>query len=179
MQMVKRVTRGVVLIGVLSMLGIIGGVPSAVATTSPIIASYNGGSIDLSQGWGTATVCVVTNTGANCFATPGDYQTWQSSQAQRVAALPLSGCSSNLKLYQNLNYGGNELIVSATLIWVNLANYSFSNVVSSYQVGACPVSMTGGPNGSGSVYPGATSAGSNVSWIGTAWNDRIQSVYIY
>jgi hypothetical protein len=39
--------------------------------------------------------------------------------------------------------------------------------------------MTAAANGGGDVYPGATSPGSDVSWIGTAWNDRVQSVYVY
>lgn len=155
---------------------------SSAATTTGVVASYDGATLNLSQSWGTATVCVVATSGTNCFTTPGDYQTWRSTQLRAspaAGALPLAGCSASLSLYQNLNYGGLSLIVTTPLVWINLSSYGLGNAVSSYQVGGCSVSMTDGANGSGNVYPGATSAGSNVSWIGTAWNDRINSVYIW
>jgi hypothetical protein len=144
-----------------------------------VIASYNGGSIDLTQGWGTATVCTVTATGTNCFTTANDYLSWASSQQSSLATVsPAISCSPGLELFQNISYGGNELILTAPSIWINLSTYSFSDETSSYEVGSCAVTMTDGPNGSGSIYPGATSPGSDVSWIGTAWNDRLQSVYL-
>ena len=164
-------------------LGVLGTVPiSSAASATGVVASYDAATLNLSQSWGTASVCVVATSGTNCFATQSDYQTWQSTQTMTSPALgasPLAGCSASLSLYQNLGYGGLYLIVTAPLVWINLASYGFANSVSSYKVGGCSISMTDGANGSGNVYPGATSAGSNVSWIGTAWNDRINSVYIW
>jgi hypothetical protein len=155
---------------------IIGGPVASASTASDVIASYNGGTIDLSTGWGTAKVCVVSNSGTTCFSSQSEYQ---SSLSTNVTFVPLTSCSSGLQLYQDVSYGGNELVLSQTGTWINLSAYSFSDVVSSYKVGACNISMTDGSGGSGNVYPGATSAGSDVSWIGTAWNDRVQSVYIF
>jgi len=160
----------------------LGGVQLAsAASTSEVTASYNGGTIDLSQGWGTATVCAVTETGTHCFMTQSAYQLWLTTQSDLSGLLPAGsvGCSTGLALFQNISYGGRELDIYVTSIWINLSTYSFSDELTSYKVGACSISMTGASNGGGSVYPGATSAGSDVSWIGTAWNDRVQSVYVY
>lgn len=171
-----------VVVSLLSM-GALGTMSISSAATAPdVVASYDGGTLNLSQSWGTATVCVVATSGTNCFTTQGDYQTWESTQTKNSPATGVSllaGCSASLSLYQNLGYGGLSLIVTSPLIWINLASYGLGNAVSSYMVGGCSVSMTDAANGSGNVYPGATSAGSNVSWIGTAWNDRINSVYVW
>jgi len=178
----KRLHRlGQVLVVVLSvtLVGLTGSVQLASATPgAQVFASYNGGTLNLSQGWGSATVCDVTGTGTYCFSSQSAYEAWLSSTAGESQVQPLTSCSSGLKLYQNIDYGGDELIVTSTFLWINLAAYSFADQVSSYNVGACSIIMTDGTNGSGDVYPGATSAGSDVSWIGTAWNDRVQSVYI-
>jgi hypothetical protein len=150
------------------------------ADTSEVTASYNGGTVDLSQGWGSAKVCAVTETGTHCFETQSDYQEWITTQSDLTGLLPDGvNCSTGFDLYQNISYGGTELVIYVTSIWLNLSTYSFSDELSSYKVGACSMSMTDAPNGGGNVYPGATSAGSDVSWIGTAWNDRVQSVYVY
>jgi hypothetical protein len=164
------------------LMGALGGVQLAsAASTSGVTASYNGGTIDLSQGWGTATVCAVTETGTDCFTNQSDYKVWLSDQSDLSGVVPETSlnCSTGLELFQSISYGGTELVLYVTSIVLNLSDYSFSNELSSYKVGACAITMTDAPNGGGNVYPGATSAGSDVSWIGTAWNDRVESVYIY
>lgn len=180
MQIMRRFTKYVALIAAGALLGMMGGAQIASASTSPAVnASYDGGTINLSQGWGAATVCAVTSTGAYCFDSQSDYEAWLSTQVNSDGVAPLTDCSSGLELFQDIDYGGDELILFQTVMWINLSNYSFSDKVSSYKVGACDISMTAGPNGSGAVYPGATSAGSDVANIGSAWKDRVQSVYIY
>jgi len=62
---------------------------------------------------------------------------------------------------------------------VTSAEREFNDILSSYEVGACAVSMTDAANGSGNVYPGPTSPYSDVSWIGSTWNDRVSSVYVW
>lgn len=162
--------------------GVVGGVPLASAAgNSDVVASYSGGTIDLSQGWGTATVCVVTSSQTNCFSSQSGYQTWASSQptvSLGAGLTPSSNCSSGLKLFSSVGYAGKELILYVQASWINLSAYSFANVLSSYQVGACAVGMTASVNGTGVAYPGATSAGSRVSTLGATWNNRMQSVYI-
>lgn len=175
MKMVMAFTSCATLFGVLGAIG-----AASASASSDVVASYNGGTIDLTQGWGSATVCEVTPTGTNCFTNHSGYQSWASSQiksSSMVAPLATS-CSTGLELFQNEGYGGNELILTTPSIWINLADYSFADVVSSYKVGTCAVTMTDGTNGSGTIYPGATSPGSDVSWIGTTWNDRLKSVYL-
>ena len=164
-----------------ALLVALGGAGAASASTSSdVVASYNGGTIDLTQGWGSATVCAVTPSGTNCFTNQSEYQSWASSQfkSSSIVAPLATSCSTGLELFQNEGYGGNELVLTTPSIWINLADYSFADVVSSYKVGTCAVTMTDGTNGSGTIYPGATSPGSDVSWIGTAWNDRLKSVYL-
>jgi hypothetical protein len=143
------------------------------------IAYFQGGTIDLAQGWGSAQICDVTLSGTYCFTGQSAYQNWVNTAGLMSDVVPLANCSSGLDLYENIDYGGSELIVSSEVNWINLSTYGFSDVVSSFKVGACSISMTDSSNGSGNVYPGPTSPGSDVSWIGTAWNDRVQSVYIY
>src|SRR5664280_80479 len=182
MNTVGRLTRASALTLSVVLTGALGGVHLAsAASTSGVTASYNSATIDLSQGWGTAKVCAVTETGTYCFTTQNNYQVWLTTQSKLSGLSPAGsvGCSTALELFQNISYGGNELFIYVTSIWLNLSTYSFSDAVSSYKVGACSISMTDAPYGAGNVYPGATSAGSDFSWIGTAWNDRVQSVYVY
>lgn len=158
------------------------GVQLASAAGNPgIIASYHGGTMDLSQGWGTAAICAVTTSGTSCFSNQSEYQTWISSQSQLVTeALTASSgnCSTGLKLFQKVNYGGTELVIFVQSEWINLSTYSFADELSSYQVGACAVHMAAGNNGSGAAYPGNTSPGADVTTLGSSWNDRVKSVYI-
>jgi hypothetical protein len=181
MHTVGRLTKALIFTMSLVLIAALGGVQLASASTSGMTASYNGGTINLSQGWGAAAVCAVTEKGTYCFATQSAYQSWLSTQSDLTDALPAGSgsCATGLELFQNLSYGGTELILFVTGIWINLSTYSFSDELSSYKVGACPISMTDAASGGGTVYPGATSANTDVSWIGTAWNDRVQSVYIY
>jgi len=151
------------------------------ASAPGVPATFNGGIINLADSWGSASICAVTIEGTTCFSDQSSYQAWVSSQKQVSgdSVTPLTSCSSGLELFQNINYGGDELVLYTTATWINLSTYGFSDDVSSYKVGACSISMTDEANGAGDVYPGATSAGSDVSWIGSAWNDRVQSVYVY
>jgi hypothetical protein len=165
-----------------ALIAVVGGAQWSSAAAAGMNATYNGGTINLAQGWGSAAVCAVTQAGTSCFSSQANYQAWLSSQLQVEDALvpdSSGNCSSGLDLYQNIDYGGAELIIFVQSIWINLSAYSFSDELSSYKVGACAVSMTDAANGGGDVYPGATSPGSDVTWIGSAWNDRMQSVYVY
>jgi hypothetical protein len=165
-----------------ALIAVVGGAQWSSAADTGTSATYEGGTINLAQGWGTAAVCAVTAAGTNCFSSQASYQAWLSPKLQAGdAVVPDSSgnCSSGLDLYQNIDYGGAELVIFVQSIWINLSAYSFSDELSSYKVGACSVSMTDAANGGGDVYPGATSPGSDVSWIGATWNDRMQSVYVY
>src|ERR1019366_3605626 len=168
---VLALTLSAILIGVLG-----GGNFASAASNSGVTASYNGGTIDLSQGWGTAAVCVVTSSGTSCFSSQSSYQTWASTQPKLLPGVvppPSGACSTVLRLFSMVGYAGRELILSLQLSWINLSAYSFANVLSSFHVGACAVGMTASVNGLGAVYPGTGSPGSNVSTLGAAWNNRV------
>src|SRR5271155_5595793 len=103
-----------------ALIGIVGGAPWSSASDAGTLATYNGATINLAQGWGTAAVCAVTTDGTNCFSNQGDYQSWLSAQLQADAALvpdSSGNCSSGLDLYQNIDYGGTELIILVQAIW--------------------------------------------------------------
>ncbi len=179
MQAVGRLTWVLTMILSAALVGVFGGTQMvASASTTGASASYDGGTINLGQGWGSAKVCAVASSGTTCFADQSGYQAWVSAQsAGGIGQISLSNCSTGLKLYSAINYGGSELVLYVQASWINLSTYSFSDVTSSYHVGACAVGMAAGTNGSGAAYPGATSAGSSSTNMG-AWNDRVQSVYI-
>ena len=182
MHKIGQMARALGLVSVAALVGALGSVQLASASdNSGIIASYNGGAINLSQGWGSAAVCAVTSAGTNCFASQSAYDTWASAivpATSLASPVPSVNCSTGLKLFKSVNYGGSELVLYVEASWINLSAYGFASSVSSYQVGACSVGMAAGTNGSGAAYPGATSPGSNVPTMGSTWNDRVQSVYI-
>jgi hypothetical protein len=168
----------------LAALSVIVGVVGVASTASAVgsqssIAFFQGGTINLTQGWGSAQICDVISSGTYCFTDQSEYQQWVKTSGLVSDVTSLALCTPELDLYANIDYGGAELIVTGAGNWVNLSAHGFSDVVSSFKVGACAIGMADGVGGSGNQYPGPTSPGSNVSWIGTAWNDRIQSVYIY
>ena len=182
MQKIGQMARTVGLASVVALVGALGSVQLASASgNSGVIASYNGGVINLSQGWGSAAVCVVTSAGTNCFASQSAYDAWAFAvvpTTSQASPVPSVNCSTGLKLFKSVNYGGSELVVDVEASWINLSVYGFADAVSSYQVGACTVGMAAGTGGSGTPYPGATSPGSDVPNMGSTWNDRVQSVYV-
>jgi hypothetical protein len=178
----KEFKRLNVALGLAMSLVSVGVAGSAGASTggTDVIASYNGGTLDLSRSWGTAAVCVIAPSGNECFSSELTYQATNSNLIASPLVQPMSSglCSPGLALFENINYGGRELVLQSTSVWINLSAYSFAGITSSYKVGACAVQMNDVDGGGGNFYPGATSAGSNVAWIGTTWNDRIASVLI-
>jgi hypothetical protein len=182
MQKIGQMARALGLASIVALVGVLGSAQLAAASgNSGVIASFDGGVINLSQGWGSATVCAVTSAGTDCFASQSAYNAWASAIVPTTSlALPVPSvnCSTGLKLFQSVNYGGSELVLYVQASWINLSAYGFAGAVSSYQVGACTVGMAASTNGSGAAYPGATSPDSDVPTMGSAWNDRVQSVYI-
>ena len=79
---------------------------------------------------------------------------------------------------RGLCYGGRHLVFYDRGYWQNLTDYGFNDQMSSYIVGACSSHLAENTNGGGYWYPGNTNAGSAVSYVGAAWNDRVSSIYI-
>jgi hypothetical protein len=151
---------------------------SALADGNPSgsTAIFDGTQIDLSNGWGDAQACAVSNGLVQCFPTRSGLAAWE----QQTAGIPSTTgrCSSPLRLFSNANYGGAELdVYDRSSAWRNLGLYGFDNVLSSYKVGACPVGLADLPGG-GSLYPGSGTAGHWQASMLSGWNDRISGFYL-
>ncbi len=197
-----RAVAGCVAIGVVAAIAVAGNTPAFANSTAdvvhvpsksiqsgPEIASYNGTSINLANGWGTATDCVVWHSAGivKCFDSSTQLHAWQVQyapggltpvQAAPMAVTPLVTCSTPLNLYADAGYGGIHLVFYDRGYWQNLTNYGFNDQMSSFIVGACSSHLAENTNGGGYWYPGNTNAGSAVSYVGAAWNDRVSSIYI-
>jgi hypothetical protein len=149
------------------------------ATSSNSVALFEGGQIDLSQGWGDAQACLVDHAAGDieCFRNRADLYA-RESQFETNAASPAITCSTPLRLFADASYGGRELDFYDRGYWQNLSTWSFDNQLSSYKVGACGVYLAENDNGGGSLYPGNTSAGHNEPSMLSGWNDRASSIYI-
>jgi len=98
-------------------------------------------------------------------------------RGQRLA--PLISCSTALNLYNGTYLTGTRVSVSTRGVWINLSNFGFDNMTSSYKVGACSVELASGANGSGSHYSRCLSAGCEEDVMASGWNNVISSVYLH
>ncbi|MFM2070264.1 MAG: hypothetical protein RLZZ623_527 [Actinomycetota bacterium] len=159
-------------------------------TESAAFASYDGTTIDLRVGWGTAAACFTDGTVTRCFdseaamdAAVGSTANVATSSAANalLGGVPaaLSTCASSVRLYSGTSYTGSVLQVATRLTFVSLSTFGFDNLTSSYKVGACSSSFYDGAAGTGSVYPGSTGAGAQFPSMVTGWSDRLGSVYLF
>jgi hypothetical protein len=167
-------------IGIL-LIALSGGGQIAGATSNPgEIANYNGGTLNLADGWGGAAVCAVTATGTFCFSSQADYLSWRANMASatETSLTPNLNCSSALELFSGTNYTGTEVSIFDEGVWINLSTYGFGDETKSYKVGACQAGMTSAANGGGTAYPGPMTAGTDASSMESGWADRIESAYV-
>jgi hypothetical protein len=101
-----------------------------------------------------------------------------SGSSSAAIATPLLTCSTPLRLYDGTYLTGSNVPISARGIWLNLSNYGFNNMTSSYKVGACAVVLASGTDGSGSLYPYCLSANCEEDVMASGWNNVISSVYV-
>jgi hypothetical protein len=163
--------------------------PSTSVQSGPEIADYNGTSINLASGWGSATDCVVWHSAGivKCFDSSTQLHAWQAQYAPggstpaavtSAAVIPLVSCGTPLNLYADAGYRGRHLTFYDRGYWQNLTDYGFNDQMSAYIVGACSSHLAENTNGGGYWYPGNTGGGSAVTYVGAAWNDRVSSIYI-
>jgi hypothetical protein len=146
-----------------------------------VYATYHGSTIDLTQGWQGAHACLVEGASVQCFDSSSQLQSALSAQPSSSAATvsPDSSCDGGtLYLFQNINFGGNELAISSpTGLWINIAAYGFGNQTSSWiNDASCAALASKTTYGGGSQY--LMSALTANQWIGNAWNDSINSVQL-
>jgi hypothetical protein len=154
----------------------------------PAIAKFEGRSIDLSQDWGEARACLVWRQGGvlECFRTPEALGV-REAQLSRGGGKPSGGattspygwsCSSPLRLFDYIWYGGRQLSFWDRGYWQNLWDYGFDNRTSSYAVGACYVHLAEYGGGGGWWYPGPTWPWAGEPVMYWDWQNTISSIYV-
>jgi hypothetical protein len=169
---------GMFAIALLAVEGISADVGSS--ASSLVWASYDGREIDLSEGWDGAQACLVDIAGGvvECFDTRSELDSAEVGLFSSAGFNPDLSCSTPLKLFADANYKGQEEDFVDRGYWQNLSDFGFDNMTSSYKVGACSVDLADGDDGSGSWYPGDTSAGHGEPTMESGWDNRISSIYI-
>jgi hypothetical protein len=157
-------------------------------TPPAYIATFEGGHIDLRQGWGDAKACTTDLQDTECFRSERELDQYLDGQGggstrQTVSQAlgdpsPQVTCGSNIRLYSSTFFSGSVLAISTRAALVNLATWSFSNLVSSYQIGSCNSTFYDGANAGYPIYPGGTLAGASASVMVSGWDNRISSIYI-
>lgn len=158
------------------------GASAAAETGRGVIASFEGGWINLARGWGEATACTSDGLTTQCYRTEAEMDAASGqvvgTSLRTVTIVPLVACSSSLKLYRLTSFGGAVLQLTSRGTYTNLSPYGFDNDTSSYQVGACTAYFYDGANGGTPLYPGTTTANSSATSMLTGWDNRVSSVYI-
>jgi hypothetical protein len=159
---------------VLSMLSLVLAWPAfAGPSSTAVIANFEGTRINLTHGWGGAAACTSDGARTDCFRTEAQMDRFLGQQVHLALA-----CSSSLRLYSGVGFGGSVLHLTARGSWINLSSYGFDNITSSYIVGACASFLASGASGGGSWYPGPTNAGASSSSMLGGWDNVISSAYI-
>jgi hypothetical protein len=156
------------------------------ATADPsVIATFDGHTINLADGWGTAHACVVLGSGSvQCYDTETDMRDALAASAVQTsvhsATSPSVTCSNPstlVTLYASTNFGGNSLSFVSTAGWTNLAPYGFDNKMESWvNQTACNSAVADGTLGSGAQL--TLAARSSAATVGTSWKDRASSINV-
>lgn len=155
------------------------------APGNPAAALYEGTTIDLSEGWGTAGACAELGTVTECYDTLAELLAAHPELAMvssptkggaRITASTLANCSTTLRLYNGTSYSGTVLILSTRGLILNLSSYGFDNVTSSYRVGACASNLYTGATAGGSFI--SVGANTQASSMPSGFNNTVSSVYI-
>ncbi len=156
----------------------------------PARATFNGRTIDLSQGWAGAQACVALADRTECFGSEPSLleahpelrsignSTKSTSTLARALSATATSCSSSLALYRGTSFSGSVLFLTTRFAVLNLSLYGFDNDTSSYKIGACSGSFYSSSNAGGSVYPGNTAAGASSTLMSPGWDNVVSSVYI-
>jgi hypothetical protein len=150
----------------------------------PWIADYEGEVVDLRFGWDGAGACQTDGIETTCYDTEEEMLASIPSSDLTPSSTPgISGfarisCSSYLRLYSGPYYTGSVLALTTRYTVLNLSNYGFNNVTSSYRVGGCDSYFYDYSSGGGLQYSGPTWAWSLSTLMNSGWDNRVSSVYI-
>jgi hypothetical protein len=147
------------------------------------LATFEGHQIDLTQGWGGATACAVTDAGTTCYRSEAEMDAAIAAPTEATSAgearwttAAASACSSSLRLYDGTSFTGTVLSLSTRGSLLALSTYGFDNKTSSYKVGACAAVLYSGIQSG--TYPGNTAANAQATSMQSGWNNVISSVLI-
>ena len=167
---------------------ILGAAIGLLATTAPVgadqseraeevLATFEGATINLAEGWGEAGACTSDGTAARCYRTEADMNAAEGESLDPSGPATFATCSASLRLYRGTSYSGGVLQLTTRYTLINLASHGFNNDTSSYRVGPCAATFYDTTTGSG-VYPGSTAANVSKATMSSGWDNRIGSVYI-
>lgn len=173
-------TRTIVSAVALMMTAVVGSAAPHVsaADSEGVLASFEGTTINLQDGWGAARACTSDGTVTTCYRSEAALDRATAVAARSIEMTPLAACASSLRLYRSTSYGGSVLQLTARGTFINLSSFGFSNDTSSYRVGACSASFYDGSSGGAPIYPGSTSANASATSMVSGWDNRVSSVYI-
>lgn len=145
-------------------------------TASGQYATFEGDIIDMSGDRSNAVACAITDSGNRCYRSEA-----AMDQAERSA--PRSGaraanCSSSVRVYSGSSHTGSITSISTRGSWINLSASGADNTTSSYKIGSCSATFRSGQFGTGSNYPGTTSAGTQRTSMVSGWDNRVSSVLL-
>jgi hypothetical protein len=158
------------------------GEPAAAGDRTTTKAWFGDHWIDMGSSWESATACAVTASGAVCFATEREMDAYlvpAATTATASSVAPALVCSTSMRLYDGASYTGNLLYLSSQGTFLNLGNYGFNNMTTSYKIGACDSYFYSSASGGGSLYPiGNTQAFDQFPTMLVGWNNAVSSVYM-
>lgn len=163
---------------ILALIGTLTPIKSASAsptTSAGVLATFEGRTIDLSKGWGSATACSTDGVNTTCYRSAHQMATAQSVPAVALAA---SVCIPSVNLYSGTKFTGLVLNINSHGGPTALSQYGFDNITSSYAIGYCDAVFYDGTTNTSSVYPGPTTAYSSATSMLTGWDNRISSITI-
>lgn len=142
-----------------------------------VIASFEGGSIRLADGWGEAQACTYDGVDARCYRSEAEMDV--AEQPEPGLAMARAECSlPTLKLYRGAGYGANVLQLTGRGVYHDLWVLGFDNDTESYKIGPCNARFY-------DVWPNTTlystsltSAGTWAPSMSSGWDNRVSSVYI-
>jgi hypothetical protein len=158
--------------------------------TGGYLAAYNGKTIDLSQGWQGATICVEQdNNSFTCYDNEADYQASEGINATSDGVQPLdsSDCPSGYfclwekeiftgKRVQFRNAGGHSLV--GTGLWHQGSSYWNRRLAAAYLLRAAPsCDLFIDDSASESAFEGQLRQIYDPC-LGRSWNDQADSVYL-
>jgi hypothetical protein len=152
----------------------------AAPRSGPVVASFEGHSLNLASGWGDARACLIWRSRgiAECFRTEAELgQREIQLRSLAASSTATSTCADPLNLYSGSYYSGLHLALWDEGYWQELSDYGFADLTVSFVGGPCGFHLADGDWGQGYWYPGYTGPWASTTDMGS-WDDTVKSAYI-